>query len=354
MIKKITIRQIHTNSLSCEPLIERMPNGELLCVCQCDGTHEPAPENRVYVWHSKDNGESWSERKSIYPEDGQAVYCTELSVQGDEITAYLTVHTGRFLDWKCYMMKSFDNGYTWKNYGNPPFFPEYTFIRGTFRTSDGRILIPYQHYDISREEHDRILATEEDKLVCKANNPGCESGVLESCDNGQTYRKNPACLIVEKDVIPDKAVGTYDWIWTEPTLAELSDGTIAMLMRADGSGWLYRCDSADGGHTWCNYYRTDIPNPGNKPRLIQLDNSRIALIHTPNNQEVLVEGKKGLRRFPLELWISDDDMKTWSSKTVLTDFPGQYSYADGFYEDGHIHFVIEHNRHTILYFDVTL
>ena len=29
------------------------------------------------------------------------------------------------------MMKSFDNGYTWENAGEPPFFPEYTFIRGT-------------------------------------------------------------------------------------------------------------------------------------------------------------------------------------------------------------------------------
>ena len=53
-------------------------------------------------------------------------------------------------------------------------------------------------------------------------------------------------------------------------------------------------------------------------------------------------------------WISDDDMKTWGEKIRLTDFPGEYSYTDGFYEDGHLRFVIEHNRHTVLYFDVTL
>lgn len=86
MVKNVSIKQIYTDSLSCEPLIERTANGELLCVCQCGGVSEPAPENRVYVFHSKDDGRTWSRKESIYPEDGQAVYCTELSVAGDEIT----------------------------------------------------------------------------------------------------------------------------------------------------------------------------------------------------------------------------------------------------------------------------
>lgn len=337
MVKNILIHQIYTDSLSCEPLIERTANGDLLCVCQCGGVSEPSPENRVYVFRSKDNGKTWSEKESIYPEDGQAVYCTELSVAGDEITAYLTVHSGRFLDWKCFMMKSFDNGYTWNNFGSPPHFPEYTFIRAAIRTSNNRILIPYQTYPVTREEHDRILNEETDKvIVANTKTPYCESGVLESCDNGQTYNIHTACRM---DM-------TNGWIWSEPTIAELSDGTIAMIMRKCGSGWLYRSDSTDGGITWGKCYQLDIPNPSNKPRLIMLDNNRIALIHTPNHRIG--------SRYPLELWISDDDMKTWSSKTILTDFPGNYSYSDGFYEDGHIRFVIEHNRHTILYFDVTI
>ena len=139
------------------------------------------------------------------------------------------------------------------------------------------------------------------------------------------------------------------WIWSEPTLAELSDGTIVMLMRKDRSGWLYRCESRDGGVTWSETIQTDIPNPSNKPRLIPMDHGRIALLHTPNN-DVLNHGF-GRQRYPLELWVTCDDMRTWE-KTQLTDFPGSYCYSDGFYENGHLRFVIEHNRHTILYFDV--
>ena len=134
-------------------------------------------------------------------------------------------------------------------------------------------------------------------------------------------------------------------------MAELSDGTLVMLMR-NLDGYLLRCDSSDGGKTWGEYYVTDIPNPANKPRLIMMDGGRIALLHTPNNSE-LKRGISGCMRSPYELWITDDDMKTWE-KTRLTDFPGSFSYSDGFYEDGHLRFVVEHNRHTVLYYDVTI
>ena len=347
MVKDIKITQVCTDSLACEPLIERMPNGELLCVCQLGGTSEPAPENRVYFFHSKDEGETWSERKSIYPEDGQAVYCTELSVIDDEVTAYLTVHTGRFLDWKCYMMKSFDNGYTWKNYGNPLFFPEYTFIRGMYTTKSGRILLPYQNYPVTKEEHDRILQEEIDKGIwVNTQTPYCDTGVLISDDGGKTYEKFTACQV------PMASVGA--WAWTEPTVAELSDGTIVMLTRRCGSGWLFRCESKDGGKTWSERIQTDIPNPSNKPKLFNLPDGRIALIHTPNSHHMTKPPYKYALRYPYELWISDDDMQSWGEKIRLTDFPGEYSYTDGFYEDGHLRFVVEHNRHTVLYFDVTL
>ena len=81
-----------------------------------------------------------------------------------------------------------------------------------------------------------------------------------------------------------------------------------------------------------------------------MDDGRIALLNTPNNIDISGEAF-GSKRFPYELWISNDDMRTWE-KTQLTDFPGSYSYTDGFYENGHLRFVVEHNRHTVIYFDV--
>lgn len=341
MVKNVKIKEIYTNSLSCEPIVRRTANGELLCICQCDGAREPHPDNRVYAFHSSDNGENWSKRENIYPEDGNAVYCTEVAVEGDEITAYLTVHNGGFFVWKCVMMKSYDNGYTWENAGPPPHLPEYTFIRGRIHTKNGNILIPYQHYPINNEKYQKVLNDDRPisiKFVQEAGAPFCETGVLISDDNGKTYEKHCAS---QMDM-------SQNWIWAEPTLAELSDGRIAMLMRKCESGYLWYTESADGGKSWSQTVKTDIPNPSNKPKLIKFGN-KIALLHTPNNKE-----GKWAKRYPLSLWISDDDMKSWKYQTVLTDFPGSYSYSDGFYEDGHIMFTIEHNRHTILFFDVEL
>ena len=240
------------------------------------------------------------------------------------------------------MMKSHDNGYTWENCGHPPFFSEYTFIRGELITRDGRVLLPYQTYPVTKELRERgIKEKGPDVYVMDIGTPYCESGVIIFGKNGEAPQKYCACHL---DM-------TNNWVWSEPTLAELTDGTIVMLMRCCRSGRLYRCDSHDGGITWDECIETDIPNPSNKPRLIPLDDGRIALFHTPNP-----ESRKGTwtRRTPYEMWISDDDMKTWGQKIRLTDFPGDFSYTDGFYENGQFHLVIEHNRHSILYFNIIL
>ena len=131
---------------------------------------------------------------------------------------------------------------------------------------------------------------------------------------------------------------------------EEKDGKIIMLMRHERTGFLYRSDSIDGGKTWSAFTQTEIPNPTNKPKLIALDKDRIALVHTPNGK--LNDGYG--RREPFEMWISSDGMQTWEEKIRLTDFPGEYHYPDGFYENGRVHLVVEHNRHTVLYFDIKI
>lgn len=336
----IRLRQIDRDSLACEPFLRRMPNGELLCLCQLGGSTEPAMENRVYFYHSSDNGETWSPRTLLAPEDGRAVYCTGLHVEGEVITAYLTLHTGRFLDWECQTAQSRDNGYTWQLMGPPPHFAGYTFVRDSLTTRAGCRLIPYQTYPVTPQgcEAARSFA---DPAVWNTGAPWCEYGVLIYRD-GDFHRSEAG-----------RALNDPRWVWAEPTLAELSNGRIVMLTRRDGTGWLWRCDSADGGCTWSETVQTTIPNPGNKPRLIPLNAGRIALVHTPNNAQLRGSLNGDWGRHPLALWISGDDMATWH-ETLLTDFPGGYSYSDGFYEAGHLYLTVEHNRATILFFDITL
>ena len=332
------IQLVHRNSLSCEAIVRRMPNGELLMVSQCDGPIEPHPDNRVYYWHSRDDGASWEGPVRLWPEDGRAVYQTEVSVRGEEVTVYVTLHNGMFWDWDCVMLRSTDSGHTWEMAGYPPCFRQFVFHRGMIETSDGGIVMAYQRYPVT-EEQNRTGRAEGGGIYKRwdmiTHN---ENGITRSDDNGKTWNSYPV-ITLQHDRI---------WHWGEPTVCELRDGRLAMLVRVNGSGYLTRSDSSDGGRTWCEPYRTDIPNPGNKVKLIGMPDGKIALLHTPTIRKMRLTD-----RHPLEIWISDDDMRSWGYKRTLIDMPGAISYPDGFCsEDGkHVCLSIEFNRHDVYYID---
>ena len=336
--------RVHRDTLSCEPIVRRVSDGRLLLVVQCGDTYEPAPLNRVYFLHSADNGRSWSAPQLIRPDDGQAVYCTEVTVIGEEITAYLTLHEGRFLNWRSMRMVSRDCGQSWTEAGPEPNLPTFTFHRALLPLRDGTLLMPYQHYPIDEAENARLFAANAFRHgkgswigALGARIDHVENGVLRSEDGGKTFARCPA---------PPLPVGGdtgITWAWTEPTLAELSDGRIVMLIRIKADV-LWRSESADGGRTWSPFAPTDIPNPSCKPRLVPLDHGRIALLHDPCKT----------RRNPFALWVTEDDMRTWQHKAVISDFPLNFDYPDAIWEDGHLYTVIELQRRDVLFMDIAL
>ena len=134
---KTRIRLVHCDTLSCEPILRRAPDGALLCVSQCGDVYEPAPGNRVLAFRSEDQGEHWQALGSVYPESGEAVYATEVSVVDGVVSAYLQVHSGRFLNMRCVVMQSRDGGRNWVQAGEPPFFPGFCFVRGLLQLAGG-------------------------------------------------------------------------------------------------------------------------------------------------------------------------------------------------------------------------
>lgn len=322
------IYMVHRDSLSCEPIVRKLPDGSLLLLSQCGGMTEPCPENRVLVFHSED-GEKWSKPSLIREDNGRAVYVTDVDVSGDTVTAYITEHNGGYLDDDCYALVSRDGGCAWQQQELPVFRDTFVFLRGTMRAG-GRTLIAYQHYPIAKEENDRLKR--EGKMVLESSLSAVLCGTLVSEDGVHFTKSNDV-------VIPNSFGGKRIWQWPEPTLARLSDG-YAMLLRVNGAGVLYRSDSADG-LAWSDPYPTDIPNPNNKPKLLNLEGGAVALINTPNRA-------LGFRnRNPLEIWISDDDMRSWRYKKRVLDFPGWLSYPDGFADGRRIVFSFEVNRHDI-------
>jgi len=336
-LDSVTIRTIceppAPNQLVCDTTLRELPDGSWVMVMLGGGPTEPHPDNRVFLTRSFDQGETWEEFRQLdfgLGEDAQTV--SHLMVVDARCTLFVQSHNGGFGQWRSWMIRSDDLCHTWAQpEPMPGLLAERTFIRPHIVVGEGRILLPWQHYLRWDAQPTDLRDGRFFHVVRDARN-----GVLISDDGGRSWARHGAVRLSDD---PEYHA------WAEPTIVELSDGRIAMLIRADGKGCLYRADSVDGGVTWPESAApTDIPNPGSKATLLALPDGRIALLHNPS-----VQGRR-----PLALWISDDDMASWGHRQVLVPeslegpVPGLgLSYPDGFVSgDGRkIHFVFDDNRH---------
>lgn len=305
----------------CDQALRALPDGTWAIFFMTGGDNEPRKANYVAVCRSGDRGANWSKPEVILRYADRACLPSEVIVQGDEIRIMVTTHGGYFENWRNFVLTSRDNGKTWSEPIPFESLPQRAFVRNLYVTTWNEWILPYQAYDIECGAGDSPLR---DGSIQRARN-----GVLISKDRGKTW-------IRSNEIGPTSG-------WAENNVVETRSGALAMLIRADGQGCLLRSDSIDGGRTWSPTRRTDIPNPGSKFRLHRLKTGRIVLIHNPNP-------KAGVRN-PLALWASDDDMRTWPHQRVLTDFPGQLQYPDGFVNEneGYVHFAFDYNRHDLIY-----
>jgi hypothetical protein len=305
------------DKLACDTTLREMPDGSWVHVMLGGGDKEPDPRNGVFLQRSPDEGGTWSAPERLdfgFPGEGdtRALVPTELMVHEGRCTLYFATHDGAFGGWKTWSVASDDSCKSW---GSPRPLPgrlhDRTFIRNHLVTRDGRLLLPFQHYE-DAPRHAPV------------------NGVLISADGGQTWSEHGNIRLT-----PDRG---YQG-WAENNVVELLDGRIAMIIRADRlGGVLYQAESADGGVTWPELAtKTAIPNPGSKATLYSLGGDNVALLHNPDPQT----------RAPLALWISFDGMKSWPYQRVLRgDLEGRFNYPDGFVSEDKkwLHFAFDHNR----------
>ncbi len=332
------------NKLACDTTLRKMPDGSWVMIMLGGGDTEPLPQNRVFLARSLDEGKTWSDMQSLDlgvkdKNANAALVPSELMVHGKRCTMFVATHDGTFANWKEWMTHSDDSCRKWSPLKPAPGrLHERTFIRNHIVTRDGRILLPFQHY----------LRVAETRQINKGRrfspptNP--RNGVLMSSDGGKTWAEHGDIRLATDD--------NYHG-WAENNIVELSDGRIAMIIRADRlGGVLYYAEAIDGGRTWPEFARkTTIPNPGSKATLHSLRGDNVALLHNPNPKH----------RSPLALWVSFDGMKTWPYQRVLVpescDGPrGRLNYPDGFVSEDRkrLHFAFDDNRHRGVYVGVRL
>ena len=343
---------ITPNKLVCDTTLRELPDGSWALFMLAGDDFEPSPKNYTGLTRSFDKGRTWTPLQAVdigLPREGKTMGQgpTELMSISNRSTLFFSTHSqtwGR--DWQSWFIRSDDNCKSW----SPPQpvpgrLAKFTFIRNHIVTRDGRILLPFQHYKGPPAGTPPPPPEEKPwhkSLFHYVSNP--RNGVLISSDGGQTWTEHGNIRLTPDD--------RYHG-WAENNIAELGDGRIAMIIRADRlGGVLYYAESKDGGKTWPEFaVKSDLPNPGSKATLYPLGGDAIALLHNPN--------PKG--RHPLALWISFDGMKTWPYQRVLvkdsSDGPGRaMNYPDGFISKDKqwLHFAYDDNRHRAVHYSAKL
>lgn len=338
----------------CDATFRTLPNGEKAVFFMTGGAFEPETSNFVVMSRSQNGGATWGDQEIIYrsaecevdlfqkpphcldPEwrkrcvPGIAATLSEVLIDDGRITVFLHIHDGHFGYWRTHTTTSNDDGRTWSEPEEFAPLPVRSFVRTRYQTSWGEYLLPFQYQPL-RDASDENFFDDPDK-------PCQQNGVLIG-ENFDGPWKKSSCIQAPPG-------------WAEVNVVELGDESLVMLCRSEND-FLYRSDSTDRGRTWSEYQITEIPNPASKFRLFKLNDGRIALLHNPSSASKIIDDRlhsyKG--RNPLSLWISSDDLKTWSWKQDLCDFPGALQYPDGEVDASgrYIEFAFDYNRHDVIY-----
>jgi predicted neuraminidase len=270
------------------------------------GTKEAEPDVDIYITRRNPNG-IWTTPARASREEGIAHWNPVMAFRSNnEIVLFYKVGF-RICEWKTMLRISRDNGESWNEPGE--LVPGDTGGRGPVRNKP-------------------IMLLDGTWLA----GGSLERGALwtafadRSEDDGRTWQRSADIAIDLTAAEPSSAraeipVSEQSLLGRgviQPTLWESAPSIIHMLLRSS-EGCVYRCDSADGGKTWCDPYPTNIPNNNSALDLIQLDDGRLVLAHNP-------ESSNWGKRTPLILSISENGGSEWTRAAVLDEGPGEFSY----------------------------
>ncbi len=270
---------------------------------------------------SKDDGKTWSNPvpvcKGLDPEEPASFYL--LKTKNNTLVFVYLNFTGKKFDWdekkkepgencklEVWAIRSVDEGKTWID--NQCILEGYnTNFFALIQTRSGRIVAPFDH----------ITRNPGRFMVCS----------LYSDDEGKTWQKS--------NWIDIGGHGHHDGA-LEPTLAELSDGRLLMLIRTSLDQF-WQAISENEGKYWRTIQPSGIPASNSPGYLLRLTSGKLVLVYNQLNPEGRTFNKSNMPQhteFPsswhreeLSIIFSDDDGKTWTKPVVLARQPGgQLSY----------------------------
>jgi hypothetical protein len=304
---------LHRNTI---PQVGRLGDGRLMSVMGVT-SKSGTPFTRIMAALSSDGGRTWAKPRVLHEETrkDRAVGDPNMLVDGNKVWVYWT-HVDNPNTIKkawTWCVHSTDNGATW--------------------SEPREILIPRQytpgkqHNGIRLADGTYAMGISWDLWGERGMNPRTEgemnlsSGLMLSND-GFNWRLYGDLHVFLEKVTPGSTNGLC-----EPSIAQLADGEILMLLRS-GSSRHYEARSRDGGITWSAPRPSPLVGHNTPTALWRLENAP--------NEIVAVWDNSPLNRFPLVAALSRDGGKTWTTPRVLANakglqvsYPGLTQAADG-------------------------
>ena len=334
----------------------KTPSGDLLSAWYGgpskpdEGTKDPA--GLVYTSRLAQGADAWSEREVLgdAPEGISIVDPVLFEYPAGMITAVRSLQTdcnwGEIGGAYTYLNRSTDDGRTWSErvlmQGLPPARAKnQPIVEGAtcvFSTClELAVEVPVRAYPVSSVPSFRDVV------------------VVVSQDSGETWRRT--ALLQSDD-------GTC---LMEPATVRLSDGRLLTYMRSGPAqtsgkpawpegkpGRIWQSASVDGGFTWTEPTRTELPNNNSGFDMCRTADGRLFLAY--NNHCRLGDDTLSLidDRYPLVLAESTDEGKTWRDVLTLDEGPRfEVSYASLFADpDGPLHCVYTWDRRAIKYLSI--
>ena len=342
-----------------EALLRAVAPGELLAAWTTGGFCEPWAGNHTVLTRSTDDGRTWHPA-GAFAHPTRGLFTTELFCPAPgEVHAFLqTYDNGVWMtQLHSYRAVSRDGGRTWDGPHSIPGGVANVWVNRGLVHAGGRWVIPVSWAELHGAEWAppsvgrapaplRVGARETEPpavpygadtaLHYRLGNAWADRnhryccGVLLSDDGGATFR------------LRGYLRGGKHGHLIEPRVVELSNGDLAMLIRSQRDGCLWRADSRDGGETWHEPQPTAIPNPAAKVNVLRATDGRVFLLHNPVGHDGAIMGGRN----PLSLWVSEDDLASWSVQVDLVRDANpsvSLNYPDGYLDEaaGVLRFVWE-------------
>ena len=312
----------HRNTI---PQVARLADGRLMTVSGVT-SKTGTPMARIVAAYSSDGGRSWSKPRVLYEEKqkDRSVGDPNMLVDGNLVFVYWTQTTAPNTIKKAWTwcVKSTDNGGSWSEPVEIAIPRQYT---------PGK-----QHNALRLADGSYAMGISWDLWGERGLNPRTEgemnlsSGMLLSKDGLNWTLYGDLHVFLEK-VTPGSTNGLC-----EPSIVQLADGEIFMLLRS-GSSHHYESRSRDGGVTWSKPVPSALVGHNTPTALWRLENSENDIVAVWNNSPI--------NRFPLTAALSRDGGRTWTrprtlahgnwqnpdspAKTLQVSYPGLTQTTDG-------------------------